>query len=152
MTILAQHAVEGKLEGKDTALARWLVYAHTHCDLPLDYRVFVPILEQLKYAMNSNLFNQDDVSSIQLLIKICVCKEGHIVNVLFNYTIVHMIQKKTLTVDIYRNHGLSKSQPSSSVIASNLLKSIVTLLALMKSISFNLKASSGMRPINDTFV
>ena len=62
VTVLAQHAVQGKLEGKDTALARWLVYAHTHCDLPLDYRVFVPILDQLKYAMNSNLFSQDDVS------------------------------------------------------------------------------------------
>ena len=59
--ILAQHAVQGKLEGKDTALARWLVYAHTHCDLPLDYQVFVPILDQLKYAMNSSLFSQDDV-------------------------------------------------------------------------------------------
>ena len=62
VTILAQHAVQGKLEGKDTALARWLVYAHTHCDLPLDYRVFVPILDQLQYAMGCNLFNQDDVS------------------------------------------------------------------------------------------
>ena len=68
MTILAQHAVQGKLEGKDTALARWLVYAHTHCDLPLDYRVFVPILDQLKYAMNCNLFIQDDVSYMLLLI------------------------------------------------------------------------------------
>ena len=66
---MAQHAVQGKLEGKDTALARWLVYAHTHCDLPLDYRVFVPILDQLKYAMNSNLFCQDDVSKIYFLIK-----------------------------------------------------------------------------------
>ncbi len=36
--ILAQHAVQGKLTGAETALARWLVYAHTHCDLPLDYR------------------------------------------------------------------------------------------------------------------
>merc|ERR1719412_39939 len=62
VTILAQHAVQGKLEGKDTALARWLVYAQTHCDLPLDYRVFVPILDQLKYAMNCNLFIQDDES------------------------------------------------------------------------------------------
>ena len=66
--ILAQHAVQGKLEGKDTALARWLVYAHTHCDLPLDYQVFVPILDQLKYAMNSSLFSQDDVRKIFVLI------------------------------------------------------------------------------------
>ena len=66
---MAQHAVQGKLEGKDTALARWLVYAHTHCDFPLDYRVFVPILDQLEYAMSSNLFSQDDVSRIQFLIK-----------------------------------------------------------------------------------
>ncbi|XP_023347042.1 protein unc-13 homolog 4B, partial [Eurytemora carolleeae] len=35
--ILSQHAVQGKLTGADTALARWLVYCHTHCDLPLDY-------------------------------------------------------------------------------------------------------------------
>ena len=33
-----QHAVQGKLTGADTALARWLVFCHTHCDLPLDYR------------------------------------------------------------------------------------------------------------------
>ncbi len=38
VSILAQHAVQGKLTGAETALARWLVYAHTHCDLPLDYR------------------------------------------------------------------------------------------------------------------
>ena len=35
---LPQHAVQGKLTGADTALARWLVFCHTHCDLPLDYR------------------------------------------------------------------------------------------------------------------
>ena len=33
--ILAQHAVQGKLTGADTALARWLVFCHTHSDLPL---------------------------------------------------------------------------------------------------------------------
>ena len=38
MVILAQHANQGKLTGAETALARWLVYVHTHCDLPLDYR------------------------------------------------------------------------------------------------------------------
>ena len=39
--------MQGKLSGADTALARWLVFCHTHCDLPLDYRVFKPILEKL---------------------------------------------------------------------------------------------------------
>ena len=38
VVILAQHANQGKLTGAETALARWLVYGHTHCDLPLDYR------------------------------------------------------------------------------------------------------------------
>ena len=62
VTILGQHAVQGNLATHDTALARWLVYAHTHNDLPLDYRVFVPVLETLKTAMNSNQFCQNDVS------------------------------------------------------------------------------------------
>ena len=44
MVILAQHANQGKLTGAETALARWLVYVHTHCDLPLDYRAFHPLL------------------------------------------------------------------------------------------------------------
>ena len=38
VVILAQHANQGKLTGAETSLARWLVYVHTHCDLPLDYR------------------------------------------------------------------------------------------------------------------
>jgi len=62
VTILSQHAVQGNLTVTDTALARWLVYAHTHNDLPLDYRVFVPVLEQLKTAMTNNQFCQDDES------------------------------------------------------------------------------------------
>ena len=61
VTILAQHAVQGKLTGADTALARWLVYAHTHVDLPLDYRVFLPILEKLRYAIATNMFLQEEV-------------------------------------------------------------------------------------------
>ena len=66
MSILAQHAVQGKLTGAETALARWLVYAHTHCDLPLDYRVFHPILEKLSYAIGNNLFHHDDVSKTNI--------------------------------------------------------------------------------------
>ena len=54
---------QGKLTGADTALARWLVYAHTHVDLPLDYRVFLPILEKLRYAIATNLFLQEEVNS-----------------------------------------------------------------------------------------
>ena len=60
-TILAQHAIQGKLTDAETALARWLVYAHTHCDLPLDYRVFYPILEKLNYAIKNEVFHQEDV-------------------------------------------------------------------------------------------
>lgn len=58
--ILAQHAVQGKLTGADTALARWLVFSHTHCDLPLDYRIFYPILEKLRYALQNNLFHAEE--------------------------------------------------------------------------------------------
>ncbi len=61
MTILAQHAVQGKLTGSETALARWLVYAHTHCDLPLDYRVFHPILEKLNHFITTDRLHQEDV-------------------------------------------------------------------------------------------
>ena len=32
----------------DTAMSRWLVYAQTHGLLPLDMRVFPPILERLR--------------------------------------------------------------------------------------------------------
>jgi hypothetical protein len=60
--ILAQHANQGKLTGAETALARWLVYVHTHCDLPLDYRVFHPILEKIQYALQHRLLHQEDVS------------------------------------------------------------------------------------------
>ena len=58
--ILAQHAVQGKLTGADTALARWLVFCHTHCDLPLDYRVFFPILEKLSFALNNSLLHCEE--------------------------------------------------------------------------------------------
>ena len=61
LTILAQHAVQGKLTGAETALARWLVYVHTHCDMPLDYGVFVPILEKLQYAVTNEMLHYDDV-------------------------------------------------------------------------------------------
>ena len=47
MTILAQHAIQGRLTNSDTALARWMVFVHTHCDLPLDYNVFPSLLQTL---------------------------------------------------------------------------------------------------------
>jgi len=64
LTILAQHAVQGKLTGADVAMARWLVYSHTHRDLPLSYTVFPPILEKLRNAIESNLFTEDEVRSL----------------------------------------------------------------------------------------
>ena len=76
--ILAQHAVQGKLTGADTALARyakfmkksrndeyfarWLVFCHTHCDLPLDYRLFHPILEKISYALDNSLLHAEEES------------------------------------------------------------------------------------------
>lgn len=48
LQILAQHAVQGKMSRDETALIRWLVYCQTHFILPLDYRVFTPILEKLR--------------------------------------------------------------------------------------------------------
>ena len=70
--------MQGKLTGADTALARWLVFCHTHCDLPLDYRlqsfstysvllthclkyrVFLPILEKLSYALDNSLLHAEE--------------------------------------------------------------------------------------------
>ena len=57
---LAQHAVQGKLTGADTAMARWLVFAYTHHDLPLDFKVFVPTLEKLQHTLLNNLFHQEE--------------------------------------------------------------------------------------------
>ena len=61
LNILSQHAVQGKLTNADTAMARWLVFAYTHHDLPLDYRVFLPTLEKLSYTLLNNLFHQEEV-------------------------------------------------------------------------------------------
>lgn len=48
LTILTQHAVQGRMSRDETALARWIVYCQTHAVLPLDHRVFTPILEKLR--------------------------------------------------------------------------------------------------------
>ena len=53
--------IQGKLTQADTAMARWLVFAYTHHDLPLDYRVFLPTLEKLHYTLLNNLFHQEEV-------------------------------------------------------------------------------------------
>ena len=62
--ILAQHAVQGKLTGADTALARWLVFCHTHCDLPLDYRLFCPILEKLTHTIDQGLLHAEEEGEV----------------------------------------------------------------------------------------
>ena len=46
--ILAQHAVQCRLDRDQTAMARWLVYCEVHRMLPLDHRCFVPLLERLR--------------------------------------------------------------------------------------------------------
>ena len=40
--------LQGRMSRVDTAMSRWLVYAQTHALLPLDLRVFPPILERLR--------------------------------------------------------------------------------------------------------
>ena len=40
--------LQGRMSRVDTAMSRWLVYAQTHGLLPLDLRVFPPILERLR--------------------------------------------------------------------------------------------------------
>ncbi|XP_040580539.1 protein unc-13 homolog 4B [Lepeophtheirus salmonis] len=71
--ILAQHAVQGRLTGAETALARWLVYAHTHCDLPLSYAIFVPILEKLNYALKNDLLEPEEESRFYEVASVFVC-------------------------------------------------------------------------------
>ena len=58
---MQQHAVQGKLTGADTAMARWLVFAYTHHDLPLNYQVFLPTIDKLHYALLNNMFHQEEV-------------------------------------------------------------------------------------------
>jgi len=74
--VLSQHAVQGKLSGADTALARWLVYCHTHCDLPLDYRVFIRILEKLEFAIQNSLLTAEEENKFaevaQIFVQHCV--------------------------------------------------------------------------------
>eukprot|EP00095_Tigriopus_kingsejongensis_P000958 maker-scaffold83_size396513-snap-gene-0.15 protein:Tk00958 transcript:maker-scaffold83_size396513-snap-gene-0.15-mRNA-1 annotation:"conserved hypothetical protein" len=53
LQILAQHAVQGRMSRDQTALARWFVYCQTHFILPLDYRVFPPILDKLRKYLQS---------------------------------------------------------------------------------------------------
>ena len=57
ITILAQHAVQGKLTGADTAMARWLVFAYTHHDLPLDYQVSQILIFKRLYLSKILTFN-----------------------------------------------------------------------------------------------
>ena len=48
LAILAQHAVQGRMNRDETALVRWAVYCKVHAVLPLDYRVFTPVLDKLR--------------------------------------------------------------------------------------------------------
>ena len=65
ITILQQHAVQGKLTGAEAAMARWLVFAYTHHDLPLDYQVFLPTIGKLQYSLLNNMFHQEEVSTFR---------------------------------------------------------------------------------------
>ena len=48
LQILAQHAVQARMSRVETALTRLLVYTDLHLLLPLDCRVFPPILQKLR--------------------------------------------------------------------------------------------------------
>ena len=53
LQILAQHAVQGRMNRLETAMTRWLVYCQIHSILPLDHRVFNPILDKVRMHVNS---------------------------------------------------------------------------------------------------
>lgn len=48
LLILSQHAIQGRMNRFQTAMIRWLVYCEIHNILPLDYRVFTPILDKIR--------------------------------------------------------------------------------------------------------
>jgi BAI1-associated protein 3 len=54
LQILAQHAIQSRMSRVDTALTRLLVYCQMHLVLPLDCRVFIPILEKLRKPVLAN--------------------------------------------------------------------------------------------------
>lgn len=54
LQILAQHAIQSRMSRVDTALTRLLVYTQMHLVLPLDCRVFIPILEKLRKPVLAN--------------------------------------------------------------------------------------------------
>ena len=51
---LAQHAIQARMSRVDTALTRFFVYCEVHQVLPLDCRVFIPILEKLRKPVLAN--------------------------------------------------------------------------------------------------
>ena len=51
LQVLAQHAIQSRMSRVDTALTRLLVYCQMHLMLPLDCRVFIPILEKLRFLI-----------------------------------------------------------------------------------------------------
>ena len=51
----------------DTALARYLVYCQVHFHLPLDYRVFVPILEKLRKPVQAGQIGEDVVTEFHAM-------------------------------------------------------------------------------------
>ena len=62
LLILSQHAIQGRMNRFQTAMIRWLVYCEIHNILPLDYRVFTPILDKirshvLEKSMQGNFLN-----------------------------------------------------------------------------------------------
>ena len=54
LQVLAQHAIQSRMSRVDTALARFFVYCQVHQVLPLDCRVFIPILEKLRKPVLAN--------------------------------------------------------------------------------------------------
>ena len=52
--MIDQHAIQSRMSRVDTALTRLLVYTQMHLVLPLDCRVFIPILEKLRKPVLAN--------------------------------------------------------------------------------------------------
>lgn len=57
LQILTQHAVQGRMSRLETAASRWQVYCMTHAILPLDYRVFTPILEKIRMYIHTKFLS-----------------------------------------------------------------------------------------------
>lgn len=59
--ILTQHNAQIGLVSANKALVRWTVYSQIHPDHPLAFELFVGLLDKLTWALQSNIFGEDEV-------------------------------------------------------------------------------------------